>query len=64
VTLGQEWRKSTRSGDNGNCVEARQRNGAVQMRDSKNADGPVLSFTPDGWDAFLSGVRHGEFDLR
>ena len=64
MTLGQEWRKSTRSGDNGNCVEARQRDGAVQMRDSKNADGPVLSFTPDKWDAFLAGVRHGEFDLR
>jgi hypothetical protein len=34
----------------------------VVVRDSKNARGPVLGFTPDEWDAFVGGVRNGEFD--
>ncbi|MEV6149784.1 DUF397 domain-containing protein [Nonomuraea sp. NPDC052129] len=32
------------------------------MRDSKDPDGPVLSFTPDEWRAFTAGVKDGEFD--
>ncbi|TXK44113.1 DUF397 domain-containing protein [Nonomuraea sp. C10] len=30
--------------------------------DSKNPDGPKLTFTPAEWKAFLGGVRSGEFD--
>jgi Domain of unknown function (DUF397) len=33
------------------------------MRDSKKPDGPVLAFTPAEWDAFVLGVKDGEFDL-
>jgi hypothetical protein len=33
------------------------------MRDSKDPDGPVLTFTPDEWNAFTLGVQDGEFDL-
>jgi len=33
------------------------------MRDSKNQDGPVLIFTPSEWEAFIGGVKDGEFDL-
>ena len=32
------------------------------MRNSKYPDGTVLVFTPSEWDAFLQGVRAGEFD--
>jgi len=35
----------------------------VLVRDSKNPDGPVLEFTAAEWDAFLAGLRNGEFDL-
>ena len=34
----------------------------VLVRDSKNPDGPVLTFTPDEWQAFLTGAQAGEFD--
>jgi hypothetical protein len=33
-------------------------------RDTKdNGTGPVLTFTPQEWRAFIGGVRDGEFDL-
>jgi hypothetical protein len=55
------WRKSTRSGQ-GNCVEVAQLVQGVLVRDSKDPAGPALSFTHPEWEAFLSGVRSGEFD--
>jgi Domain of unknown function (DUF397) len=35
----------------------------ITMRDGSKPDGPVLRFTPAEWDAFVAGVRDGEFDL-
>lgn len=58
------WRKSSRSGSNGQCVEVRDRGDAVDMRDSKNPQRSSLTFTPDEWAAFVAGVKAGEFDLR
>jgi hypothetical protein len=34
----------------------------VVMRDAKNPDGPILYFTEAEWDAFVLGVKDGEFD--
>ncbi len=57
------WVKSSLSFANGNCVEvAASPDGEVAVRDSKDPEGPVLRFTPDEWQAFLGGVRNGEFD--
>lgn len=47
-----EWRKSSFSGDSGNCVEVRQDLAAV--RDSKNPTGPALTVAPT---RFLTAVR-------
>ncbi|RSM76687.1 DUF397 domain-containing protein [Amycolatopsis sp. WAC 01375] len=33
------------------------------MRQASDPDGHVLVFTPTEWDAFVKGVRDGEFDL-
>jgi hypothetical protein len=61
---GAAWKKSERSAANGNCVEvAHLAGGNVGVRDSKAPSGPVLIFTPGEWDAFVGGVRDGEFDL-
>jgi len=58
------WRKSSYSGGNGGgCVEIAASPGQVLVRDSKDREGPVLSFSPDEWAAFTAGVRGGEFDL-
>jgi hypothetical protein len=57
------WIKSSLSFSNGNCVEvASLRGGEIGVRDSKDSAGPVLRFTSDEWDAFVGGVRNGEFD--
>jgi hypothetical protein len=37
--------------------------GIVGVRDSKDKDGPVLTFTPEEWHAFAAGIRDGQFDL-
>jgi hypothetical protein len=55
------WRKSSRSSLNG-CVEVAFVEEKVAVRDSKDRYGPVLVFTRTEWDAFLGGVRDGEFD--
>jgi hypothetical protein len=56
------WKKSSFS-DSGGCVETSRAGRVTYVRDSKDPDGPVLSFSPHEWVAFLSGVRAGEFDL-
>lgn len=35
----------------------------ILMRDAKRPEGPVLVFTPAEWEAFVEGVKDGEFDL-
>ena len=59
------WRRSSYSGSGGgNCVEVAQFPApAVAVRDSKDPDGPWLVFPPDEWQAFVAGVKVGEFDL-
>ena len=56
------WIKSSLSFANGNCVEVANFAGEIGVRNSRDRGGPELRFTPDEWDAFLGGVRNGEFD--
>ena len=55
------WRKSSRSQYNA-CVEVRFLGDCVPLRNSRDPDGPVLVFTVPEWDAFVEGVKLGEFD--
>ena len=47
------WRKSSYSSGNGECVEIGWPDEAVAVRDSKNPDGPTLTFSTRGWRDFL-----------
>jgi Domain of unknown function (DUF397) len=56
----EHWRTAIASGGTG-CVQVRSDNGMVLVGDSKNP-GPVLSYTPREWAAFIDGVKKSEFD--
>jgi hypothetical protein len=59
-----EWKKSSRSGSTGNCVEvARNLPGIVAVRDSKDPHGPTLVFAHGQWNAFVAAMRSGRLDL-
>ncbi len=53
-----EWRKSSHSGQSGNCVEvARNLLGLVAVRDSKEPDGAKLLVSQETWQVFIRSVR-------
>jgi len=56
------WRTSSLCDLNG-CVEVAVLDDRVVVRDAKDRAGPVLVFTAAEWEAFVGGVRGGEFDL-
>lgn len=68
-----EWRKSSFSGTENNCVEVAVVDAIVSvhraggerlyvLRDSKDPAGAKLYFTPSEFRAFIAGAKCGEFD--
>lgn len=59
------WRKSSRSANNGACVEARLSDDAPELSDSKLADDrPILQLDANTYGRFLALVKSGDFDLK
>lgn len=56
------WRKSTRSGSSGACIEVATPLPVVMVRDSKDRQGPVISFSAGQWAGFVQGIKAGWFD--
>jgi len=65
LAAGQlSWRKSSRCGTHGSCVEvAALDNGAFAVRDGKAPlTSPVLVFSDAEWRSFVDAVKAGEFE--
>lgn len=61
---GVQWLRSSYSTGANNCVETARPDTQVRpgprplaVRDSKNAAGPVLLFSPESWAGFLTAFR-------
>jgi hypothetical protein len=60
-----DWRKSSFSWANSDCIEVASRSGGiVRVRDSKNPGGNTLAFGPAQWDVFVDHIRGGADGLR
>lgn len=58
-----QWYRSKQC-SGGTCVEvAAARNGNVLIRDSKDPEGPALTFSEEEWVAFVMGVKAGDFSF-
>ena len=57
-----QWRTSSRCWDsNDTCVAVRIAGSRVEMRDTKQREGPTLRFERTSWAAFIDGIRGDEF---
>jgi hypothetical protein len=73
------WKKSSFSGQAGTCVEVDlfkksthsvagdcvevAGGDTIRVRHSQRPDAEVIAYSPDEWQAFIDGVKAGEFDL-
>ncbi|MEW2414317.1 DUF397 domain-containing protein [Streptomyces sp. NPDC046866] len=55
------WRKSSKSADEGNCLEVALENGEILIRESDDP-GVVIRTTRAKLRAFIDGAAAGEFD--
>ena len=49
-------------GNRPRCVQVARKAEGVAVRDSKDPSKQTLFFTHDEWDAFVKGVKSGEFE--
>jgi hypothetical protein len=59
----RNWRKSTYSDADGNCVEVGESadGQTIGIRDTKSRGGGTLTYSRAAWTTFLHHVRQGEF---
>jgi Domain of unknown function (DUF397) len=56
------WRRPSRCGANGACLEVGAVQGGVDVRDAKRPDGAVLHYSVEEFRAFVAAAKAGEYD--
>ncbi|MFE6778242.1 DUF397 domain-containing protein [Streptomyces sp. NPDC057702] len=65
TTPSPHWFTSSYSDNGGQCVEVATNltpHDTIPVRDSKNPNGPTLTFNTSAWTAFITGAKAGDFD--
>jgi hypothetical protein len=57
ATVDRGWRKSSYSGNGGQCVEVADDDSRVFVRDSQDSKSPILRFAPDAWRRFAKQLK-------
>jgi hypothetical protein len=55
--MSDAWRKSSYSGSQANCVEVRNADGLVKVRDAKDRQGAAITVSADAWRRFALGIK-------
>lgn len=58
-----QWRKSSHSGNTGNCVEVAHLGQVIGVRDSKSLDKQVLFIACGQWCKFIDSLKGGRFGV-
>ncbi len=63
MPVTRQWKKSTRSGPQADCVElCTDDAGQVRFRDSKNIANGFISMNPGAYLELLERIKDGDFD--
>lgn len=63
-TAAATWQRTTTTdGTPGKLEIGFANNGLVALRYAEEPDGTILIYTPAEWEAFVEGVKDGEFDI-
>jgi hypothetical protein len=54
------WRTSSYTGQQGECVELRHQSGEVAVRDTKDRQGPVLTFAREAFAELIVNAKAGK----
>lgn len=58
-----DFKKSTACSHCRTCVAVASKEGMVAVRDTKDSSEVTLQFSIEEWQAFVLGVKRGEFDF-
>jgi Domain of unknown function (DUF397) len=56
--MNLNFRTSSYSGGEGNCIAVANDTGRVAVMDTKDKQGPVLRFSADAWKAFAKQLKN------
>lgn len=57
------WRKASKSGNGGDCVEMADTPDEIYVRDTKRREAGHITVKADSWRAFVAEIKAGQHDV-